>query len=210
MDKYLKQVNKALKCSKVEKERIISDLQSDVLIALENGESWEEIEKRLGTPIEFAGEFNDNLGVIKKSYKKVIIGIVSGIILTIICIFGYQYLTSPSTVPINESKVFQEEKLLESSKQVINCLDTKDYDLLATIEADVLKSGLTSQKIEEGLQQLGELGTFVKVSDYQFVEYKEKGETAAVGELMVEYTKRTVIYRLSFNKNVKLIGLYMR
>ncbi|MEG0277003.1 MAG: DUF3887 domain-containing protein [Coprobacillus sp.] len=210
MDKYIKNVYKALGCSKDEKERIIKDLKSDIMIALENGEKIEDIKIRLGTPQEYAKEFNDNLGVVKKSHYKIIIGLLVAVILVIACYFGYRYLSTPKTIPISESKIFDEEKVMSSSKQIIELVNQKNYQEVKSLCSDILKPAFNGEGFEDALKQLGDLGEYQKISEYQFVEYKDKGQTVAVGDIVTLYQKRTVIYRLTFDKDMKLDGIYLR
>lgn len=210
MDKYIKDVYKALKCGKEEKKRIINDLRSDMMVALENGETFEDIKQRLGSPVEFAKEFNENLGVVKKSNKKLIIGIVCGLALTVLCFVGYQYLTTPKAISIEESKIFDAKEVFDSSKQVIGCLDNRDYPGLESMFSNILKKSTNQEEMFGAIEKLGEMGAFKKVGEHEFVEYKDKNGISAVGDIIVEYEKRTVVYRLSFNEDMKLIGLYMR
>lgn len=57
MNQYLKMISQHLCCSEERKKEIVKELESDIRIAMENGESWEEIKGRMGTPEEIAEEF---------------------------------------------------------------------------------------------------------------------------------------------------------
>lgn len=180
------------------------------MIAMEDGETFEEIEKRLGTPSDFAKEFNENLSVVKKINKKLIIGLGCCLLLIIVCFIGFQYQTSAKTKPIHDSKIFNVQEVYDSSIQVIDYLDKQDYQGLESMFSDILKKATNKDELFAAVDQLGELGDFKKMGDYEFVEYKDKSGIAAVGDVVVEYNKRTVIYRLSFDEEMKLIGLFMR
>lgn len=70
-EKYIKKVIRLLNCSQQQKKKIKLDLENDIEMALKNGESFEEIIQRMGTPKELAHEFNENMGVkTRRSYKK--------------------------------------------------------------------------------------------------------------------------------------------
>ena len=83
-EKYIKKVIRLLNCSQQQKKKIKLDLENDIEMALKNGESFEEIIQRMGTPKELAHEFNENMGVkTRRSYKK-IIGIIMGVVAVLI------------------------------------------------------------------------------------------------------------------------------
>lgn len=210
MDKYIKEIYKALRCNKAEKKRIINDLRSDIMIAIEEGESFEDIEERLGTPTDYAKEFNENLGIVKKSNKRLFIGLGCGLVLAIVCFIGYQYLTTPKTILLQDSKIFNAQEVFDLSDKAVSYLTNKDYTGLESMFSDVIKQNTSEEEIFGVYDQLGEIGSFKKISDRQFVEYKDKSGVAAVGDVVVEYEKRTIIYRLSFNEDLQIIGLYMR
>lgn len=67
IQQYLKHIAQNLLCEVAKKNEIVKELESDIQIALEQGESWEDIQKRMGTPEEIAEEFNDNFS---ENYKE--------------------------------------------------------------------------------------------------------------------------------------------
>lgn len=60
-DEYIKSIIKELDCSRKAKKRIQSDLENDISMALNHGETMEEIIDRMGTPEEIAEEFMDTI-----------------------------------------------------------------------------------------------------------------------------------------------------
>lgn len=58
-EQFIDAVCQALHCSEKRKAEVARQLASDFDTAVEQGESWEEIESRLGTPGEMAAEFNE-------------------------------------------------------------------------------------------------------------------------------------------------------
>ncbi len=208
----MKSVFKLLTCDKDNKQRIINDLTSDINISLENGEKIEDILHRLGTPEEYVRDFNESLPVVKKSNRKLIVGLICGVGIGVALFLGYQYLSTPTTFPIEESDIFNKDEILSASQQVIDTIDKKDYQHLETFYTEELLQAINKNEssVEEAVKQLGELGSFQKISDYQFVELKDNGEYFALGEVVTTYEKRTVIYRLTFDENMKLAGIYMR
>lgn len=208
-DMYIKKLMKYLGCSKQQKMIIKSDLESDIQIALNNGESFEDIIKRMGTPEELAQELNDNMGIIqKKSHFKLIIGMVVGIVL--IVIVGIFYLQSliPQSEPLGTSGLFSEELLLQWSERTVSRIH--DYQALYNTSTPQMQRQFTQEKWENGIEAIGELGEYQKITSHYFVELKQDDEMMAVGEIVALYENRSVTYTLTFTSDSYLAGLYMK
>lgn len=57
---YLKTISRMLCCTGKKKKEIVKELESNIQLAMENGESWEVVQERMGNPEEIACEFNSN------------------------------------------------------------------------------------------------------------------------------------------------------
>lgn len=215
---YLELVLKNLLCSNKEKRRIYKDLQSDIEAAIENGESWIAIQERLGTPEELAMEFNENLEVKKIDKKWVWIGtivVILGIIAICVSLFTKKENTNPlsevpKTVDIQNSKIFKQEILETYTSEIIDLLSQKKYEQLQSYFHLDLQVALNPETLNNAIHQLGELGNYQKITNQQYIEITEKGNTMAVGEVVALYEQRSVTYRITFNSDMKVIGLYMR
>ena len=69
-ERYMSVFKKSLGCNKEKKNLICEELDADIQEAMKNGESWSDIQERLGEPHVLANEFNENLGVKNSSPKK--------------------------------------------------------------------------------------------------------------------------------------------
>lgn len=213
-DKYIKIVLKNINCSKKDKLKIKEDLKSDISIALANGETWLEIMERLGSPKELADDLNENFDYPVKSNSKrnlfigIFVGIVAVAVVVIMsCLFNYFV---PESYPINESKIFDENTLNEQVQVVVNCLNADDYDELMNMSNDLIKQSLSHEDLKSAIKTLGELGDFKSITRTNFVEVKNRGEVMAVGEVVVLYDQKSVTYTISFDEDMKLVGLYMK
>lgn len=211
-DKYIKKVLKNINCSKKDKLKIKEDLKSDISIALANGETWLEIMGRLGSPKELADDLNENFDYPVKSTSKrnLFIGIFVGIVAVVVimsCLFNYFV---PESYPINESKIFDENTLNEQVQGVVNCLNADDYDELMNMSDDLIKQSLSHEDLKSAIKTLGELGDFKSITRINFVEVKNRGEVMAVGEVVALYDQKSVTYTISFDEDMKLVGLYMK
>lgn len=211
-DRYVKEVLKAINCSRKDRYKIREDLKSDIELSLANNETWEEIEDRLGSPKELATELNENFDFPIKSNSKrnLFIGIMIGVIIIIIvaiCMFNYFI---PKNSSITQSKVFDENTLNEKAQVVINYINNDNYDKLMNISDELLQKSITHEELNEAINMLGDLGNFKSITRTYFVEVKDKGEIMAVGEVVALYENTSVTYTITFDKDMKLIGLYMK
>lgn len=208
-EQYIKLVMKKLGCTKKEKEKIKVDLNNDIEMALKNGETFEDIMKRMGTPEELAQEFNDNLGVVyKKSHKKLIIGIIIGVVAVIIAIVLYIQSLIPDINPLGTSGLYQESEVHQWNVEAIGYLNQNDYDSLHQMLSPDLRDRLDD--ILKAKNDLGELGNFEKITSEQSVEAKQKGELLVASEVVALYEKRSVTYTISFNESGQMVGIYMK
>ena len=67
---YVKKVLKRIPLQKNDKTRLEEDLLQDILSAMEDGESWENIQKRMGTPEQVAQEYCMQIGCSMKKRRK--------------------------------------------------------------------------------------------------------------------------------------------
>ena len=210
-DKYIKLVMKNLKCSHQQKRKIKIDLENDIAIAIKEGKSFEDIMKRMGSPIEVANEFNENLGVAdKKSHKKLIIGIVVGVVGLLV--IGILYVRSliPETYPLGTSGLFQKEEVEKNNTKVAELIGNDDFQGLIDMSSPELQEKLPVSKLKEGKKSLGELGKFQRLTSEYHSEVKQNSQMMVVSEVVALYEKRSVTYRLTFDEQGVLIGIYMK
>lgn len=211
-EKYINNVLKNINCSKNDKVKIKEDLNSDIAVALDSGESWVEIKKRLGSPEELASELNENFDypVRSNSKRNIFIGVFIGVtvvILSIVLLFNYFV---PKSSSIDESKIFDIEVLNQKVELVIDCLNTDNYEQLMTFSNDLMKQSLSYEELNSAILSLGELGDFKSITRTNFSEVKNKKEIMAVGEIVALYEQKSVTYTISFDEDMKLAGLYMK
>lgn len=211
-EKYINNVLKNINCSKNDKVKIKEDLNSDIAVALDSGESWVEIKKRLGSPEELASELNENFDypVRSNSKRNIFIGVFIGVtvvILSIVLLFNYFV---PKSSSIDESKIFDIEVLNQKVELVIDCLNTDNYEQLMTFSNDLMKQSLGYEELNSAILSLGELGDFKSITRTNFSEVKNKKEIMAVGEIVALYEQKSVTYTISFDEDMKLAGLYMK
>lgn len=211
-EKYIRTVLKNIKCSKNDKEKIKTDLESDIQIALENGETWEQIEKRLGTPFEYSLELNDEFGYPSKnkSKKNLIIGILIGVVTIIaIIVIAFNYFI-PKTYPIDNSDIFKENEVKDRIELVIEYLNNDDFDSMKAISSKEMEPYISDEEIGKAMNSLGDVGEYKQIISQEYYEVTARGDTMAVCQVVTLYEKRSITYTISFDENMKLAGLYMK
>lgn len=212
-EKYVKAIIKKVKCGKEKRQEIRQQLLSDISIALEQGETLEEIMEQMGSVQEVAAEFNDNLPEAEhKKYAKGRVLKIAGIAAVILIVMiAAIYWILPKTAEVGKSGVFQPSVVEETIISVVQELNAQDYEALQERGTEVMKPYLTAETMEAAKEQTaadwGECRSFGTV---YMAEISQMGKTSVVGEVTVAYDNVSVTFRISFDKDMKLSGLYMR
>lgn len=104
------------------------------------------------------------------------------------------------------SSAYSEDKLKAASEEIINDLNNEKYDdVVAKLNKD-LKKGLPASKLKEVWSNFKNLGKYDSISKMVFQEEKD----CVVVVSIAKYEKGKVQFTLSFNKNMELVGIYMK
>lgn len=212
-EQYVDTIVRNVKCPKKKRMEIKQQLLSDISAAMENGESLDEIKRRMGSAKEAAEEFNQNLSAEeRKSYSRhKIIKIIGGIVLVLMILICLAYWLLPKSREIGSSGVFEQGEVEKQVKQVVELLDNSDYDALQEESTDALKAALTAENIEPAKAQIGaDWGERQLFGNIYMVEVKQQGKFAVVTQMTVTYENASVTYTITFDENMKLAGLYMK
>lgn len=212
-EEYIKSVVRKLQCSGQKKEEIEKELASDIQTALANGESWEEIENRMGTSDQLAKEFNENLTPEELAGRKRKQGLlIAGIIVGILVLLGAGvFWILPKSYELEESGIFQEAVVLEQTEEIIALLDMEDYAGLEECAIEKMKPFMQENVIVEAKATLGEeLGENQGITSSYMAEVRQAGQRTAVIQATVQYENRSVTYTISYDEDMRLAGLYMK
>lgn len=209
---YINKIVRKLKCSGKKKKEIRCQLASELE---EYGDDIDikELIKRMGTPAEIAGEFNQNFSEDeKKKYRREkFLKIIACIAVVLVALILLVYWALPKQTALENSKVFQEDKVVEQAEYVIDLLDAENYDKLNEISDPVLKDYIQEDYLETAKEKVfDDWGKRVSIGKTYTAEITQMGKKSAVIEVHVEYENTTVIYTLSFNKDMMLQGLFMK
>lgn len=214
-EKYMKEIEKNLNCGKDKKAELCRELRSDIESAIESGEKWEAVEKRLGSPRELALELNGNLlpedrRKSGRSSKKIII-IIAVAAVCIIGVAAYLFSRLPRSAAFGNSGMFEEEAVKAQVEAVIKLTETDNWDvILDTYGAEVMQTEAVRDSLTAAKQDLGTLGAYQKITNQFLYELKVSGVTYAAVEAVALYEERSVTYTMLFDRDLKLEGFYMK
>jgi len=108
---------------------------------------------------------------------------------------------------------FDKDELGSSAEEIVGLATTGDYDSIVSALRDDLKSSITADQLKEGWAPIFEkAGAFDSITKTVFSSTKDKtsGEDYAVVQVMAKHENANLVYTLSFDKDLALVGLYLK
>ena len=108
---------------------------------------------------------------------------------------------------------FDKDELGSSAEEIVGLATAGDYDSILGALRDDLKSGVTADQLKEGWASIYEkAGAFDSITKTVFSSTKDKttSEEYAVVQVMAKHANANLVYTLSFDKNLALVGLYLK
>lgn len=213
INKYMSKIAKKLQCSKGKREKIKKQITSDIMAEIEGGVSCEEVIARMGIPEEIAEGFNSNFSVEeKKKHKKEKwmkrIAVVAGVVVALSVAI---YWVFPKPIAIEDSKYFTENELKTQSEYIAGIIGEGDYDALSKSANERMQTVMDPESWNEAKNifapDWGELQSYGKT---YMSEINQMGKHLAVVQMNVSYENANVTFTISFDKDMKLAGLYMK
>lgn len=212
-EKYIKQIMKLLTCSKKRKEEIKQQLVSDIDAAVTSGEKEEDVIKRMGTAKKIADAFNQSFSPEEvKAYKKELRKrrALDIVLVMLVIAFGLWWMM-PKNKVLEDSDRFQTATVEAQAKEVVQMLDNGDYDGLRKMAVDKLAPMINEEEMEHARDNLAEdWGELLNYGSIYMVESVQRGQHSAVVQMSISYENASVTYTISFDKNMKLNGLWMK
>ncbi len=212
-EKYVNTIVRKIKCGKKRKEEIRQQLLSDIGAQTAQGHSLDDIMRQMGAASEIAEGFNENLSNDeRKKYKRTKrLKIFVPIFAVIIILLAGIYIYLPKSSPIEDSARFQKDIVEEYMKNIAIQVGENDYAALQANATEQMKPFFAEDYLPNIKNQLAsDWGTLKSFGNIYMTEVSQLGKHFAVGEITVVYENVTVTYRLSFDNDMKLAGMYMR
>ena len=108
---------------------------------------------------------------------------------------------------------FDKDEIGTSAEEIVGLATEGDYDSIILALRDDLKTSITADQLKEGWAATYEkAGAFKSISKTVFSSAKDKttGEEYAVVQVMAKHENANLVYTLSFDKNLALVGLFLK
>ena len=108
---------------------------------------------------------------------------------------------------------FDKDELGSSAEEIVGLATTGDYDSIISALREDLKTSVTADQLKEGWAPIYEkAGAFDSITKTVFSSAKDKttGEEYAVVQVMAKHENANLVYTLSFDKDLALVGLYLK
>ena len=211
--KYVNAIVRKIKCSGKKKKEIKKQLLMDIDMRMKQGEQLEEIISQMGTVKEIADGFNENISPKeqKRYVRNKVVKIVISIIMVLVFLVSFVYWMFPKSFDIEQSKYFNKDQVETAMKETIELLDAGDYIALQEGVTPKMQTLLNAETIDDVKGALsddwGERKMFGAV---YMVELVQGNNHFAVGEITVTYENVSATYRLTYDEDMRLSGIYVR
>lgn len=210
---YVNAIVRKIKCNGKKKKEIEKQLLLDIQMRIKQGERLEEIISQMGTVKEIADSFNENISrkEQKQYVRNKVMKIVIPIILVLVFLILFVYWMFPKSFDMEQSKYFNKEQVETAMKETIELLDAGDYIALQDRSTSQMQTLLNAETMEDAKGLLsddwGERKLFGAV---YMVEMIQGNRHFAVGEITVTYENVSATYRLTYDEDMRLSGIYVR
>ena len=211
--KYVKAIARKIKCSGKKKTEIKKQLMTDIQMRIKQGEQLEEIISQMGTAKEIAEGFNENISEEeqRRFVRNRVLKIVLPVIIVLILLVLLVYWMLPKSFDIAQSKYFNEEQVEAAMKETIELLDAGDYAALQERAVSQMQSILNADTMEQARGLLSDdWGERQQFGAAYMAELVQGNKHFAVGEITVTYENVSATYRLTYDEEMRLSGIYVR
>ena len=148
----------------------------------------------------------------KKKRKRrnllIILGVILAVIVVIAAIIAWIW---PRSRNISESTVFQAQEVELQTQYIISLLNDEDYSAFNECTTGDMSTTLTPAAITQAKAKVSsDFGNFESFGDITMDEMSQHGNLYAFAQQEAKYENVTVVYSLTFDENMKLVGLYIR
>jgi len=108
---------------------------------------------------------------------------------------------------------YDENIVTERAKEIVEMINSQDYDKVNAEIRDDLQDQLTSNKLKDVVgAKLDEAGAFIEYPSIATLGQKSKtsGEDYATVVLVGKYEKSTVVFTITMDSNLDIVGLYVK
>jgi hypothetical protein len=134
-------------------------------------------------------------------------------LIRILFILLFFSITLPACNPVKLADIYDENIVIERAKEVVEMINSQDYDKVNAEIRDDLQDQLTSNKLNDAIgAKLVEAGAFVEYPSITTLGQKSKtsGEDYATVVLVGNYEKSTIVFTITMDSNLDIVGFYVK
>jgi hypothetical protein len=108
---------------------------------------------------------------------------------------------------------FDSDEVGTAAEEIVGLATAGDYDSIVSALREDLKATITADQLKEGWAPIYEkAGAFVSISKATLTGAKDNttNEEYAVVQVLVKHANASLLYTLSFDKDLALVGLYLK
>lgn len=210
---YVNAIARKIKCNGKKKKEIKKQLLMDIHMRAKQGERLEEIISRMGTAKEISDGFNENISAEeqKRYVRNKVLKIVIAIVAALVFLALFVYWMLPKGTAIEQGKYFSKEQVEAAMKETIELLDAEDYIALQESAIPQLQSLLNAETMDSAKKALSDdWGERKQFGAVYMAELTQGNRHFAVGEITVTYENVSATYRLTYDEDMCLAGIYVR
>jgi len=131
-------------------------------------------------------------------------------ILFILLVFS---ITLSACTSVKLADIYDENIVIERAKEVVEMINSQDYDKVNAEIRDDLQDQLTSNQLKDAIgAKLVEAGAFIEYPSITTLGQKSKtsGEDYATVVLVGKYEKSTMVFTITMDSNLDIVGLYVK
>ena len=109
--------------------------------------------------------------------------------------------------------IYDENIVTERAIEVVEMINSQDYDKVNAEIRDDLQDQLTASKLKDVIgAKLDEAGDFIEYPSITTLGQKSKtsGEDYATVVLVGKYEKSTIVFTITMDSNLDIVGLYVK
>lgn len=126
----------------------------------------------------------------------------------VVCLIGISLVGCTSS---KLSEDFDESKVKSSSQEIVQMFCKGDYDKIVDQMSDKMKSAINAEQLKEAWDPMqGKLGEFKSISKEAAVGKEIEGEDVATVVEIVEFENGKAQFTITYNKDMKLEGLFIK
>lgn len=214
---YVKAVAKRLTCSKARRDEFVRDLESDIAAALAEGETWEQVERRMGDPRQVAYELNEELSETelaagKRRKRTKVIAISAAVVVALFAVIGgATWWVLPKLAPAGQSMNVSEQEIIERAQEVAVVVGENDYEKLRPMLDDSVAEALSEPVMADAHALFGDdWGSLESFGNAYATQVEQAGLRGNSVTFVALYEDAVVTFTVVLNEDMNVIGLNMR